>query len=139
MSVTFIESPSGLIMPPRSRLYSLKPYGLGTGNVESLTSFITRLADAHCLPVWMLVSREVAPLFSAKMVEKKSGTCDLFKSLGSAINGNNSTALRMAEVISELTGLHREVLLQLTLASCGVSIARKPLLSKQQKWCSVCL
>jgi hypothetical protein len=139
MSVSVIDSPGGLIMPPRSRLYSLKPYGLGTGNVESLTSFITRLADAHCLPVWMLVSREVAPLFSAEVAEKKSGTCDLFKSLSSAINGNNGTALRMTEVISELTGLHREVLLQLTLASSGESLARKPLLSKQQKWCSICL
>lgn len=38
-------------LPSRSRLYRLAPIGLGTAYVESLTSYIIRLAEAHSLPV----------------------------------------------------------------------------------------
>jgi len=33
-------------LPARSRLYRLEPYGIGTPWVESLTGYITRLAEA---------------------------------------------------------------------------------------------
>ena len=34
-------------VPPRTRLYHLRPVGFGTGLVESLTSYFSRLAEAH--------------------------------------------------------------------------------------------
>ena len=139
MSVLFLELPETFGLPPRSRLYSLPAQGLGTGLVESLTSYITRLADAHCLPVWLLVCREIAPVFSSEMVTRKNGTSDLFKSLGSAINGNTATATQMAKVVSQLTGVPYDNLVKLTLAPCGEFLAKKPLLSKLQKWCPHCL
>lgn len=55
-------------MPLRSRLYPLKPIGVGTPLVESLTSYLTRLAYAHCVPVTKLAEVEIAPLLN------KSGT-----------------------------------------------------------------
>lgn len=36
-------------IPPRSRLYRLEPVGIGTPYVESLTSYIARLAAEHCV------------------------------------------------------------------------------------------
>jgi hypothetical protein len=45
-------------MPPRSRLYSLEPIGIGTPQTESLTSYISRLAAAHSVRVRDLVIGE---------------------------------------------------------------------------------
>jgi hypothetical protein len=45
-----IYSPLDLRFPnisPRTGLYPLRPVGLGTPMVESLTSYITRLGQAH--------------------------------------------------------------------------------------------
>ena len=50
------------VIPPRSRTYHLTPVGVGTEHVESLTSYVTRLAAAHAVPVSKLVSYEIGPL-----------------------------------------------------------------------------
>ncbi len=50
-------------MPPRSRLYCLAPLGMGTVEVESLTSYIQRLAWAYRVSSWVLVVQEVLPLY----------------------------------------------------------------------------
>ena len=47
-------------LPPRSRLYSLKPIGIGTPFVESLTGYVSRLADAHAVSVGDLLGRELS-------------------------------------------------------------------------------
>jgi len=36
-------------LPSRSRLYRLEPIGIGTPYVESLTGYIARLAETHCI------------------------------------------------------------------------------------------
>src|SRR5690349_20961516 len=51
--------------PPRyqhSYLYSLEPVGIGTADVESLTSYMARLAHAHCVSPAALFGRVIAPL-----------------------------------------------------------------------------
>src|SRR5881628_1288542 len=45
------------VLPPRSRLYSLEPIGIGTPLCESLSGYIARLADAHAVSVGDLVGR----------------------------------------------------------------------------------
>src|SRR3982074_3360598 len=47
--------------PPRSRLYSLEPIGIGTPEVESLSSYLNRLAQAHCVTVSALIAHELLP------------------------------------------------------------------------------
>ena len=47
-------------LPPRSRLYSLAPIGVGTAFVEGLTSYVSRLAAAHSVSVGNLVGRELS-------------------------------------------------------------------------------
>src|SRR5260370_16511992 len=48
-------------MPSRSRLYCLAPIGRGTSSVESLTSYIHRLAWAYRVTPRTLVSLEIIP------------------------------------------------------------------------------
>lgn len=45
----------GPTLPDRSSLYSLSPVGIGTPYVESLSSYLTRLAEAHVVSVWQLI------------------------------------------------------------------------------------
>jgi hypothetical protein len=53
-------------LPPRSRLFPLVPAGTGTGQAESLTSYIMRLAEAHCLYVTTLYSQLLHPAARAE-------------------------------------------------------------------------
>ncbi len=48
-------------IPARSRLFQLEPIGIGTPYVESLTSYIVRLAKAHCLLPRTLITKMIAP------------------------------------------------------------------------------
>ena len=57
------------ILPPRSRLYSLAPIGVGTPFVESLSGYVARLADAHAVSVSNLVGRELSALVSNPLVQ----------------------------------------------------------------------
>ena len=43
------------VQPRPSLLYALTPCGLGTPYVESLASYVTRLAEAHVVSVWRLI------------------------------------------------------------------------------------
>jgi hypothetical protein len=46
---------------PRSVLYGLEPIGIGTPQVECLTSYIARLAEAHCVFPGILMRKLIAP------------------------------------------------------------------------------
>ena len=43
--------------PEHSRLYALAPLGVGTPNVESLTSYMSRLAEVHSVSLRTLAIR----------------------------------------------------------------------------------
>src|SRR6266487_6312660 len=47
--------------PPRSQLYNLAPYEIGTPWCESLTGYINRLGWAHHVPPRALVAQEIVP------------------------------------------------------------------------------
>ena len=69
-------------VPPRSRLYCLEPVGVGTGMVESLTSYIARLAAAHSLKLSTFVIKILAPMSTRKGAAGISGRHDLLPHLG---------------------------------------------------------
>ena len=48
-------------IPKRSRLYALEPMAVGTALVESLTGYVARLAEAHCVSVADLLGIELSP------------------------------------------------------------------------------
>jgi TniQ len=49
-----------VVWPAHSRLYHLEPIGIGTPSVESLTSYIARLAAAHSVHPRNLLLCELA-------------------------------------------------------------------------------
>src|SRR5271165_6283569 len=55
-------------LPKRSRLYALKPLGIGTPFVESLSGYVARLADAHAVSVGDLAGRELSALTSRPLL-----------------------------------------------------------------------
>ena len=56
-----VWAPAREAPPLRSRLYSLEPIGIGTPEVESLSSYLNRLAQAHCVTVSALIAHELVP------------------------------------------------------------------------------
>jgi len=52
------------LLPARSALYPLAPLGVGTPDVESMTSYLARLAAAH----------SVSPLLPAELFADESAT-----------------------------------------------------------------
>ncbi len=55
-----------LTIPTVSRLYSLEPIGVGTPLTESISSYLTRLAQEHCVTPKKLIMGEIAPLIMGK-------------------------------------------------------------------------
>jgi hypothetical protein len=53
-------------LPSHSRLYRLEPIGIGTPYVESLTGYIARLAEMHCVFPGVLMNKVVEPLVQNK-------------------------------------------------------------------------
>ena len=51
-----------LVLPRPTRLYSLAPIGVGTPMVESLTGYVVRLAEAHCVAAGLLYWQEIRTL-----------------------------------------------------------------------------
>ncbi|KOP26530.1 hypothetical protein AMR41_09940 [Hapalosiphon sp. MRB220] len=51
-------------IPPRSSLFHLEPIGIGTPYVESITSYVARLAEAHSVAVGTLIAAEIQKKFS---------------------------------------------------------------------------
>ena len=115
-----------------SRLYPLKPIGVGTGLVESLTSYLTRLAHAHGVTVETLAAAEIAPLAnkSAKVARAK------FSTDSHNLNGMEAwTALALA-ALSKLT--LRDDLALLTMQPWDKVLARQHLVRRQLAWCPAC-
>ena len=129
------ESPP--VLPPRSRLFNLKPIGLGTPMVECLAGYIHRLSAAHGLPTWVLVCRELAPRFERKSMTGPNGYCDLFGRVGMTINGDNGTTLEMVAILQTLTG--QTALRSLTFCRLGNLVAEQRILRRSQAWCPECL
>jgi DNA-binding XRE family transcriptional regulator len=121
------------LIPARSRLYHLKPIGIGTPYVESLTSYIARLAEAHCLTPKLLLEKEInSPNIQSS--EKKS----LFglRQYSGEINGRGETASKLVDLLEKVT--LRKNLRFLTLLSWSEIFPRKKLIKGSRRWCPFC-
>ena len=120
-------------LPLRSRLNSINPIGLGNGLVESLISYITRLADSHCLPAGILMETEIAPI-----IGKAYGGANLHNIYGhtSALNGTGIMALSLVQALEKLTGQKNLQILTLTIWS--EVIPQRNLLRHHRAWCPAC-
>ncbi|WP_375469503.1 TniQ family protein [uncultured Nostoc sp.] len=129
-------------IPRRSRLYHLEPIGRETPYVESLTSYITRLAEAHSLTTYVLVMSEILPLIKKGYVadsryEDFSHAYPAYVGISSrAINGTGSVARNSVKVLENLTSQNN--LQFLTMLTFAEIIHKLDLLRPFKAWCPIC-
>jgi TniQ len=97
-------------IPPRSILYSIPPIGLGTGDVEGLTSYICRLAEAHCVSPTNLLRYQIEPVAGKGRIKSAKSV-----NLQSHPSGDNRVAVRYVQALEYLT--MQPNLSELTLSS----------------------
>jgi DNA-binding XRE family transcriptional regulator len=125
------------LIPPRSHLHHLKPQGVGTPLGESLTGYIARLAESHCLLPGVLISKEIAPSLKKGFVKKRDsrGLRALFDR-ATALNGIGSIACDFAQALETLT--LRKDLRFLTLLSWAEILSARGLFRTHRAWCPAC-
>jgi TniQ len=128
------------LLPSRSQLLPLKPIGIGTLHVESLTGYIARLAQYHSLTTKDLLLYEVLPLMHYRGFQVNSQTiCRLFCSRGSLTQENETRGNLVKSLLrslEELTG--QQNLFQLSLLRRAGEIFAFSLLRSYQAWCPIC-
>lgn len=117
--------------PPRSRLHNLEPIGIGTANVESLTSYISRLAEAHSVSPGCLVTRECYPLLNRTYLKHQQITVE------HAANGASCLArdwVRALESLTQYKGLR-----YLTCLTWSNVMSVRHFARRDRAWCPQCL
>ena len=127
---------AGATMPPRSALVWLDPIGLGTAYREGLSSYLMRLADAHCVRPHAIIRNLMKPHLN----EYCSGLAET-KKLEAWLNYPRFDSAAMAvsafigamEVLTLRTGLA-----SLTLVPFRGCLPTQDLVAKTRKWCPLC-
>lgn len=135
-----IKSPC--LLPP-SRLSNLKPIGIGTPMVESLVSYIYRLAMAHCWTLNTLFEFEILPLLNIPNIRRRKRSQHMAASvLGKAqrwferINGASETTAKLTAAIECLT-LRDDISFLSFLPWCNI-FSPENLTRKYKAWCPDC-
>ena len=126
-------------VPPRTRLYPLEPIGLGTPFIESLTGYVLRLAEAHCLPVGALIGLELERHTFMEIpnppAQNERNGCSCGQISYSA-NGVEESAVKWSSALERCTlrkGLHRLTFLAFGDFFCSLSLFRR-----LRTWCPAC-
>ncbi len=127
-------------MKQRSRLYHLKPIGVGTPLVESLTSYVTRLAEAHSVLPSKLVTKEIIPLLNGHYLYHNSRSNSdypaAFWRKSVTLNGCSMTSAKFVDALKQLTLRHD--LLFLTMLPFAEVLSNRKLMRHTRAWCSTC-
>src|ERR1051326_7416492 len=136
MALTLIK------IPARSRLYHLEPAGIGTPFVESLSSYFTRLAQAHNVSAVNLYTREVAPLLQKIRTDNRrysrNRSLVIERSLGPVNGPSGITAITEAWVQTLEALTKRSDLRLLTALPLGNAVSPEHLMKKALAWCPSC-
>lgn len=126
------------VYPPHSRLYALEPLGMGTPNLESLTSYLTRLAEAHSVSLRTLVIQELLPLLERDYLSNPFGNTlgSFWKEAARALNGTGLLARDWTQALEDLT--LRTDLRFLTLLPWAAVLTQQRLLRITRAWCPDC-
>jgi AraC-like DNA-binding protein len=130
------------VLPLRSRLYPVEPIGIGTPWVESLSGYVSRLAEAHAVSVGDLVGRELCPI-AAKPLASTQGAkwarrhSHGFHARGNSVNGFGGTSKIWIDALAAAT--LRSNLQFLTLSPLDGIFARHRVFRRCRAWCSRCL
>lgn len=128
------------VIPPRSRLYHLEPVGVGTSQVESLTSYITRLAESHRVSVAALYKYELYPvvrkLRTGNSQIKISGRIRLPFDIAKPMNSFSDHTRDWVKALESST--LRSDLSFLTALPWGTAFTEQGLLRETLTWCPAC-
>jgi len=122
---------------PRSLLFNIEPIGIGTPYVESLSSYISRLANVHCLTTGVfiskLLSRYLNKYYLTKIADRGGNG---FYDSSNGVNGIGSLAKDFINVIESLT--YRTNLYKNTLLPWANILPTRGLMESKKKWCPQC-
>jgi AraC-like DNA-binding protein len=124
---------------PRSVLYRLEPIGIGTTQVECLTSYLSRVAEAHCVFPGILMRKLIAPFVRDSSVYKDNWQAMDVKHgrQTSSLNGTLHQSTVAVHAFEVLTQQH--ALRFLTLQTWKEVFPYHTLLHPVKVWCPVCL
>ncbi len=130
------ESP----LPERSTLYAPEPIGAGTAVAESLTSYLTRLADAHCVYPGVLISQMLVPLVAESETRSDAPKeHPLWRRDGSGSHLINVTGPRACSALRALETLTlRTDLRAFTLVAVAELLPPRSLTRRTLAWCPLC-
>ena len=116
----------------------MKPIGIGMASVESATSYVSRVAQAHCLPVRKLVTHEILPLFGRAYLveEQENNNLSAFWKDASALNGVSNSTLDWIGVLETLTLFNN--LRYLTMLTWEAVLSPRYLIRRTRAWCPLC-
>jgi hypothetical protein len=128
-------------IPPRSRLYHLEPIGVGTLYTESLSSYLCRLAQEHCVTSEKLIVGEIAPQimgeeYKVTLIKKNVSTLFSNSDAKPAINGMREKTSSLVQALKELT--KRKDLSFLSLLNWKGVINEQGLFRQYRAWCPQC-
>jgi hypothetical protein len=122
----------------RSTLYNEEPINNYNSNIESLSSYIERLASLHNMTTGLLVSKLITP-FIDKMylnnINIKGG--DGFYKSSNAINGTGIIANDFIMAMEMLT--MKPNLIDTTFIKYNLILPTRGLLKNKKSWCPLCL
>jgi hypothetical protein len=116
--------------------------GIGTEHVESLTSYVARLADAHAVSILTLILHEINPVITGSVgapIAKKrySQGYTMLPSRGSFfLNGSGHGARNWVRVLGQLTA--EQSLRHLTALCWGGAVSSDEVVWRHRAWCSQC-
>jgi DNA-binding phage protein/ribosomal protein S27E len=124
-------------VPPRSRLYSLVPCGLGTIFCESFTGYLNRLGSIHHVSPRALATEMIVPLLDENW-QLTFTEIGLFSTLRAMSLNEGGIATRgWIDALKQLTA--RTDLHLLTLGSWIGDLPRRGQLRETPAWCPLCL
>lgn len=117
-------------MKTHSYLYCLKPIGVGTHLVESLTSYLVRLSNAHCISEEMLTYDLLLPMLYNVNNWKYIHTNT------QRINGDSGFTKDIVKVLELLT--MRQDLYYLTMLTWSDVLSKMKMFRHHKAWCPRC-
>ncbi len=121
-----------------SKLYNLTPIGLNTPFIESLTSYVIRLAEEHCVITGTLIGKVITPTLDKHYLNRAAsrGGGGLYKN-ATSLNGVSSGTKDLVDAVESLT--LRNDLITTTLLNWSKVLPTRGLLRKHKAWCPLCI
>ncbi|MFK9090109.1 TniQ family protein [Bacillus salipaludis] len=121
-----------------STLFNIEPIGDGTAYIESLTSYLIRLANAHCVSVGTLINNIIGPTLDKSYVVRSAvNGGNRFYDGAKSLNGIDKNSKDLVSTLETLTS--RNDLEKLTFYSWRYVLTNRNLLKDHLEWCPECL